>query len=177
MEFLNNGGIWVYIFIFLGKIIEVAISTLRMVLISRGERTMGSFIAFFEMILWLIITALVLTDIYTDTYKLLVLALAFAVGNYVGSWLEGKLAFGLSTIEVISHENEQYKELLEQLRASNLAVTVLNGEGKEGTKKVMLIHLKRSRISNTVRLIQSIQKNCVITITDVKFVRGGFIRK
>lgn len=177
MEFLNNGGIWVYIFIFLGKIIEVAISTLRMVLISRGERTMGSFIAFFEMILWLIITALVLTDIYTGTYKLLVLALAFAVGNYVGSWLEGKLAFGLSTIEVISHENEQYKELLEQLRASNLAVTVLNGEGKEGTKKVMLIHLKRSRISNTVRLIQSIQKNCVITITDVKFVRGGFIRK
>jgi len=37
-----------YLFITFLKIIEVSISTVRIVLITKGERKIGSFIAFFE---------------------------------------------------------------------------------------------------------------------------------
>lgn len=40
-----------YFIILLGKIIEVTISTIRIVLISKGERKIGSILAFFEIAL------------------------------------------------------------------------------------------------------------------------------
>ncbi len=100
----------------------------------------------------------------------------FAVGNYIGSWLEGKLALGLSTIQVISSV-DCTENIVEELRKNNLAVTVLDGEGKEGGRKILMIHLKRNRIAATVKLINSLAETCVITVTDVKVLRGGFIKK
>ena len=96
MDFLMNGdNIWVYFVIFFGKILEVTISTLRLVLINRGERVKGSLLAFFDVLTWLLITGSVLSDFGDNIAKIIVFCLAFAVGNYMGSWLESKLAFGI----------------------------------------------------------------------------------
>ena len=42
--FLSSGSFWVYIVIFFGKVLEVSLCTLRIVLINRGERVKGSLI-------------------------------------------------------------------------------------------------------------------------------------
>ena len=89
--FLATGTIWVYLVIFFGKIVEVSLGTLRIVLINRGERLIGSLIALIEISLWLIIAGNVLSDYQSDPFKMLAYALAYALGNYVGSWLEERL--------------------------------------------------------------------------------------
>lgn len=58
--FLSSGSFWVYIVIFFGKVLEVSLCTLRIVLINRGERVKGSLIAIIEITLWLIIASSVL---------------------------------------------------------------------------------------------------------------------
>jgi uncharacterized protein YebE (UPF0316 family) len=50
----------IYLFIILFKIVEVSISTVRIVLITKGERKIGAFIAFFEVSLWVILVSTVL---------------------------------------------------------------------------------------------------------------------
>ena len=52
----------VYICIFLGKILEVTLCTLRIVLINRGERAIGALLALIEITLWLIIAGNVLSN-------------------------------------------------------------------------------------------------------------------
>ena len=84
-QFLATGTIWVYLVIFLGKIVEVSLGTLRIVLINRGERLIGSLIALIEISLWLIIAGNVLTNYQSDPLKMVAYALAYAMGNYVGS--------------------------------------------------------------------------------------------
>ena len=177
MEFLFGKSVFVYLFIFFGKILEVALGTSRMVLITKGERTKGSVIAFFEIVLWLVITGTVVVGLRDDPMKALVFALAFAAGNYLGSWLEDKLAFGLSTIEVIAPEGACVDDMLQSLRSNNFAVTVVNGEGKDGKRKLLLMHLRRKRLQQAVRLINGIKSDCLITVTDVRLVRGGYIVK
>ncbi len=177
MEFLFGKSVFVYLFIFFGKILEVALGTSRMVLITKGERTKGSVIAFFEIVLWLMITGTVVAGLRDDPMKALVFALAFAAGNYLGSWLEDKLAFGLSTIEVIAPEGACVDAMLHSLRSNNFAVTVVNGEGKDGKRKLLLMHLRRKRLQQAVRLINGIKSDCLITVTDVRLVRGGYIVK
>lgn len=175
MDFLTSDSVWMYLFIFFGKIIEVSVATIRIVLINRGERTKGSIIAFVEIVLWIFITGTVLADFRNNPLKIVVFSLAFAIGNFVGSWLESKIALGLSTIQVITCN--PHEELVNTLRANNLAVTVMDGEGKEGPRKILLIHLKRNRIASTVKLINKTSANCVVSVSDVKMLRGGFIKK
>ena len=66
MDFLQNMGAGIYFVIFFGKILEVTVSTLRSVLINRGERVKGTIIAFFDILLWLIITGTVLHGYQDD---------------------------------------------------------------------------------------------------------------
>lgn len=176
MDFLDNLGIGIYFVIFLGKILEVTLSTLRNVLINRGERKIGSFIAFFEILVWLFITGTVLNGFQEDFIRVIVFAFAFAFGNYLGSWLEGKLAFGLCSIQVIVPDNEESNILINVLRDADFAVTIIKGEGKDGHRDLMVLHLLRKRIPKATEIIQSHLKNAVIIINDVKSLKGGYIK-
>ncbi len=177
MDFFSSDSPWVYLAIFVGKNIEVTFATLRIVLINRGERLKGSFVAFFEVLLWLLVTGSVLVGL-DDWKRILVFALAFATGNYLGSWLEAKLAFGLCSIQVIAPKNEASAALVETLRDQDFAVTVVDGEGKLNKRSVMLLHLKRRRIQEAVGLIKASNiNNLMITINDTKVIRGGYIKK
>ncbi|NLL46835.1 MAG: hypothetical protein GX250_08565 [Clostridiales bacterium] len=177
MAFLEQGGIWVYLFIFIGKILEVSVSTIRLVLINRGERLKGSIIAVFEMLLWLLITSTVLKGFQDDIIRVFIFALAFASGNYVGSWMEDKLAFGLCSVQVIVPDSEQSCDLAAKLRGRNFAVTEIKGRGKDGDRELMILHIKRKRIREATDIIRSSLSNAVIVVNDSKIIHGGFIRK
>lgn len=172
-----NDGIWVYFFIFFGKIFEVTVATVRIVLISRGERVKGASIAFVEIVLWLLITGTVLTGFKDDMVRVLVFAVAFALGNYLGSWLEDRLAFGLCSIQIIAPEDEKSHELVGLLRNNNFAVTTVKGRGKDGERELMMLHIKRKRIPEAVGLVKDNLENAVIVVNDAKVIHGGFIRK
>ena len=176
MEFLDNLGIGIYFVIFFGKILEVTFSTLRNVLINRGERKIGSFIAFFEVLIWIFITGTVLTGFQDDILRVIVFAIAFSIGNYLGSWLEGKLAFGLCSIQVIVPDNEQSHELIHTLREADFAVTIIKGEGKDGERDLIVLHLLRKRIPKATEIIQNNLQNAVIIINDVKSLKGGYVK-
>ncbi|MFA5468633.1 MAG: DUF5698 domain-containing protein [Sphaerochaetaceae bacterium] len=177
MGFLQNLGIGIYFVIFFGKILEVTVSTLRMVLINRGERVKGTIIAFFDILLWLIITGTVLQGYQEDPLRIVVFALAFSVGNYMGSWFEDKLAFGLSSIQVIVPESEESKALADILREENFGVTVVKGSGRYGQRDILLLHLKRKRITEAASIINETLPGAVIVINDSRGISGGYIAR
>ncbi|MDF2820458.1 MAG: hypothetical protein K0R15_899 [Clostridiales bacterium] len=177
MDFLSEGSIWIYIFIFFGKILEVTVATVRVVLINRGEKEKGSILAFFEILLWLFITGTVLVGFQDDIIRIIVFAVAFALGNYLGSILESKLAFGLCSIQVIVPEGDQSQELVSLLRANDFAVTILKGRGKDGERDLMVLHILRKRVPKAVTIIKSYLNNAVIIVNDVKSLHGGYFKK
>ena len=173
-SFLNSDSIWIYVFIFFGKIIEVSTSTLRLVLISRGERTVGSIVAIVEIALWLVVTGTVLTGFQTDLMKVIVFVAAFAIGNFIGSWLEEKLALGLSQIQVIVHAKDDECKLVDVLREKGFGVTTLEVYGMEDTRYMLWLILKRKMAKETLALIEKTCSNALITIGDVE-AKGGYI--
>lgn len=177
LDFFTGSSIWVYFFIFFGKIIEVAIATLRIVLISRGERLVGSIVAFFEILLWITITGTVLINFQKDLIKVGVFAFSFAIGNYIGSWLESKLAFGLCSIQVIMPEHKSAYELVDCLRGENFGVTILDGKGKDGERKLLIVNSRRKRMAQCMKIITDKTDDAVVTVSDLKIAKGGYIKK
>ncbi len=177
MDFLQESSVLMYFVIFFGKILEVSVSTTRMVMINRGERVKGAIIAFFDILLWLLITGTVLVGFREDPLRLVVFALAFSVGNYMGSWFEDKLAFGLSSIQVIVPECAESVTLANTIRDHKFAVTVLKGTGKNGNREVLLLHLKRKRITEAINIIKTHFPAAVIVVNDSRAITGGYIIK
>lgn len=166
-----------YLIIFFAKILEVSLMTVRTVLITRGEKLFGSIIGFVEVIIWLYLISTVLVGINEEPIRMIVYSLGFASGNYIGSILEEKLALGLLTINVIVNE-EHSEEVIEILRGMNIGVTVMNAEGKDNLKKVLIVFVKRKRKNEITKVIENMNKSCVISISDTKAIYGAYgIRK
>ncbi|PKM70762.1 MAG: hypothetical protein CVU93_00425, partial [Firmicutes bacterium HGW-Firmicutes-18] len=89
---LTELGVLSYFIIFFAKIIEVSMSTIRIMFVAKGERGKAAIIAFFEIFIWIIIVSSVLTGLNEDPIRALVYCAAFAIGNYMGVFIESKLA-------------------------------------------------------------------------------------
>lgn len=168
----------VYFCIFVGKMLEVALCTLRMVLINRGERLIGAVIALIEITLWLIIAGNVLSNYQSDPWKMVAYALAYSIGNYIGSWLEERLAFGLCSLQCVVMDAETADKIGAALRSHGFGLTEMKVIGRDDNDRYMLMStLRRKLAPEAIELIQSVAPNAVITVSDVKSLRGGYMRQ
>lgn len=164
-----------YAFIFFARICDVSLATMRTLMVVRGQRIYAALIGFFEVIIYII----ALNEIFgnlDNPLNLIFYAAGFATGNYVGSFLEEKLAVGIYTVQVITLKTPL--ELTEKLRNMGYGVTVLEGSGREGTRYILQIILRRNQFECLRREIDAWDKDVFWTIFDARCTRGGiFTRK
>ncbi|HWQ97530.1 MAG TPA: DUF5698 domain-containing protein [Clostridia bacterium] len=175
--FAKGSTIWVYLFIFFGKILEVSFGTLRLVLINRGERTIGAIIAVIEITLWLVIASSVLTGFKDDFLKGVVYAVAFACGNYIGSWLDELLAFGLSSMQVVLPDLASAKEAEERLRAKGFGMTTIDVHGRDNDRSMLIMTMQRKRLPEALAILEEQCNGAVVTVSDIKTQRGGYLER
>ncbi len=169
---LNLNPILLYFLIFTGKIIEVGMATVRIVLITKGEKLKGSVIGFFEVLLWVAITATVLVDIAEDPFKVVVVSLAFAAGNYFGSIVENKLNIGTVKIEAVVKKTEG-KRISRAMREMGFALTAIDAYGRDERREILYMHVPRKYMEKATRVLREMQADAVITINDIRPLFGG----
>lgn len=171
-------SVWIYIIIFFGKMLEVSTSTLRIVLINRGIRLLGSMLAMLEILLWLVITSTVLASFKTDPLKMVVYALAFGCGSFLGSWLDEKLAFGLSSVQVVIQDTEAAQSLMNIMREKGYGISSMDVKGIDNVTHHMLVTMvHRKMVKSAIEIINKQCPNAVITVSDVKVQKGGYLTR
>ena len=87
--------------IFFARIMDVSLGTVRTIVVFRGHRLLAAVIGFFEIIIWVVAAGQVLQNL--DAWYLVVAyAGGFGAGNYIGIWMESKLAIGREMVSAIS---------------------------------------------------------------------------
>ena len=165
-------NVLIYFAILFFKVIEVSIGTIRIVMITKGERLYGALLGFFEVIIRIGLVSTVLKDVTDDPIKVFIYAAGFAIGNYTGSILEQRIGIGNVRVEAIV-EDHQGDILANNVRLEGYAVTVMEGSGMSHNRKVLLMNIKRKDYEKVVNIIRSIQNNVVITMNDIRPVYGG----
>ena len=159
MEFFNEHKLLLYVLIFFGKIIGSMIGVLWLILVNRGEKFKAAFVSFFEVGLWLLVAGTVLIGFQEDLIKCAIYVVATAVGIYLGTLVEERLALGICSIQVIlaqenlAHTNEA-EELASKLRRNDFAVTLMEGKGITGKRDILVLHVKRKLIKRALQLIR-----------------------
>lgn len=93
-----------YLIIFLLKLIENALATLRLILVANGKKIIGSILMFIITIIWVLSATYVVIKV--NVLNMISFALGAAMGSYVGSIIEEKLALGNIVISFIANFNE-----------------------------------------------------------------------
>lgn len=159
-----------YFLIFSARVIDVSCATLRMLLLVRGKRLHAATIGFFEVIIYILALGYVVERL-NDPFSIIIYGLGFASGNVMGSLIEEKMALGNLTVQVITMKESS--DLVEMLREQGFGVTILQGEGREGTHAVLHIILSRKRLNELLALIEKSDKDAFITVLDTRTTRGG----
>lgn len=162
--------------ILIAKVVEVTLTTLRIILLNKGFRIQATIISFFEIMIWVFVASTVLNGIAEDPVRGLIYGLGFALGVYVGSIIEEKLAFGRVLLQVIVDE-ELEENVVSALRESKYAVTVMEGKGKDSKKAVLFMFLNRKKKEVAIDIILNHCPKAVVVANDVSTLKGGFFNK
>jgi len=158
--------------ILLAKIIEVSLTTLRMVFVSKGEKRLASVIGFVEVTIWLKVASVVLVNINEHPAKMFVYALGFAIGNYIGLTIEDKLGLGYSKIQIIT-DIDNGEDLANSIRELGRAVTIIKGEGRDTKKAVLTTYVRRKDKDDLLKKIDA-NKVGIVTVSETQKIYGGF---
>ena len=160
-------------FIFLARIADVSMGTMRTILLVKGQRRIASILGFFEVMIYLIVLGKVVGNI-DNPILILAYCLGYAAGNIFGSKIEEKLSIGRVVAQVIV--KDMLEELVESLRASGFGVTIFEGEGREGKSYMLNIILNRKQVRKLNEIIDGCNCGAFITTMDVRSSFGGYFQ-
>lgn len=170
-EFYADHAAWLLpAFIFLARVLDVSIGTLRIVFLSRGMRILAPLCGFFEVLIWLIAISRIMDNL--DSWvNYISYAGGFAAGNYVGMYIENRLAMGYLSVMIITQKEATV--LLQQLRKQHFGVTQVGARGAQGKVRIIYLIIKRKDLPQVTRIIKKSQPDAFSVVNDVRYAAGG----
>lgn len=156
--------------IFLARIVDVSISTLRLMFLARGAKMQAALTGFFEALLWIIIVSQIIKNL-DNVMCLIAYAAGFAAGTMVGMKIEERLALGKVVVRIITAKPAD--ELLAALHEAKYGVTSLPAEGAKGPVRLIFMAIKRSDLPQVIDLVQKFNPKAFYTVEDIRYVSEG----
>lgn len=157
--------------IFVLRIVDVSLGTLRLLLVTRGQRLPASLLGFVELLVWLVAAGAAIRN-FTSPLHLFGYAGGFGAGTWVGMWLESRFPLGMASVQAYCKGRES--GLAEALRALGRGVTELEGEGLEGPVDVVSTVVPRRAVPLVIATIEARDPDAFITVQDAHVRRGWF---
>lgn len=168
------------VLIFLARIADVSIGTLRIMTVGRGMRALSSILGFFEVLIWLAAISQIVNNL-TSWENYIAYALGFASGTWIGMTIERKLSLGMLLVRVIIPRGPN--GLFTELQEKEYRVTALDGEGATGPVRILFTIVKRSRLNKLMAIIKAHDPNAYYSVEDVRTAtdpvasQGAFVTK
>lgn len=156
--------------IFLSRIMDVTIGTIRIVMVSKGQKVWAPMLGFFEVLIWLLAISRIFENL--DNWMCyFAYAAGFAAGNYIGLRLEERLAMGIVKIQIFARKSPE--ELILNLKNAGYGITHHQAMG--GSENVSIIYsiIKRTEVHQVEDIIKATNPKAFYSVEDVKSVTHG----
>lgn len=156
--------------IFLARICDQSIGTMRIIFVSKGKRNIAPILGFFEVLIWITAISKIMQNL--DNYvNYIAYAAGFATGNLVGMILEEKLAMGIQMIRVFA--NERGQELVQTLNENGYGATYVEAHGARDKVHLIYTIVHRNELSRVIEVIKTFNPKAFYTIEDVRAANEG----
>ena len=167
---------WVLIplLICLARIVDVTIGTLRIIFVSKGMRVLAPVLGFFEVIIWLVAIGQIFQNL-SNWVNYIAYGAGFAMGNFVGIYIEGKISLGYTLVRIITRRSAT--QLKEYLRESRYRFTMVDGVSDWGKVSIIYMPLRRRDVPEVIGMVKRYNPKAFYTVEEVKSVSGDVFRE
>ena len=158
------------VLIFLARICDVTLDTLRIIYVSRGMKFLAPAIGFVEVLIWLVAITQIFKNL-SNPICYVAYAGGFAMGNFIGIIIEEKMAIGTVVIRIITQKDAE--ALIGCLKENRYGVTHVDAQGAMGQVKIIFTIVKRKSIDSVLEIVRGCNPQAFYTIEDVRSVRKG----
>lgn len=156
--------------VFFARVMDVTLGTLRIIFISRGKKNVAPVLGFFEVFIWITIVSQIVSHAH-NILAYVAYAAGFAAGNYVGMYIEGRIAVGTQVVLAIVQDHAT--PLIAHLRASGYGVTAVDGAGATGAVKLIYTIVRRKCLEDVLSIIHETHPTAFLSIQDVNSTQAG----
>ena len=157
--------------IFFARMVDMTLGTIRIIFVARSMKTIAPIVGFFESLIWLFAISQIIMNL-SNLATYIAFAAGFAAGNYVGIYLESKLAVGLLSIRAVTTNDAS--DLINYLREHNFGVTSVSALGVTGRVRLIISVIKRKDLEEYIKIVKQFNPKAFISIEDVRSVQEGF---
>ncbi len=154
------------------RLLDVPLSTLRVVMMVRGARREATLLAFFEALIWITAVSQVFKRL-DSPLAMVAFAAGFSAGTAVGMAIEAWLAPGHLLVRVITRRDPE--ALVRRLRNEGFGLTLVRGEGQEGKVAILFLVVPRRRVRMLLRLLSEHDPKAFVTFENVQRAMGGHV--
>jgi uncharacterized protein YebE (UPF0316 family) len=173
MSFLDSPAyVWLVLpaLVFLARVTDVTLGTLRIIFISRGKKYLAPLLGFVEVFIWITVVSQIVSHAH-NIVAYLAYAAGFAAGAFVGMYIENRLAIGTQVILAIVQDNSQ--RLIAHLHTAGYGVTCVEGEGANGPVKLIYTVIPRRNFEEVLSIIHTTHPNAFLSVQDVSSTQAG----
>lgn len=156
------------ILIFIARILDVSLQTIRIIAISRNIRWLAPLVGFFEVFIWLVAIGQIMKN-YSHILTYIAYAAGFATGTFIGMMITEKLSLGMVLIRIITQNGSD--ELKNSLKDNKYGFTALMGKGAEGPVEIIFTVVRRHRMEFVLSEIRSKLPKAFFTVEEVSQTR------
>lgn len=160
-------------FIFVLRVVGIAISTIRVLAMMRGKKAAAFIAGFFEVLTYVIAIAGVVNNL-DNVWNVLGYCLGFSVGTVAGMILDERTSTGFTNVRVISRYKAQ--KIVEVIHNEGFGATVGWGHGRGGTVGMIVAVVRRKEADKICEIIEQVDPTAFITIEDTRSVRRGYMQ-
>ena len=161
---------WGALLIFVLRIFDVSLDTMRVIFAIRGKRTIAGLLGFAQALIWIFAVGNAIRHL-DSVLHILGYAGGYAFGTWVGITIEQAIAYGVATIRVVSTKTGV--EIAEALRAKGYGVTEFPGFGRDGAVEIINSVVQRGQVDDVLAMIIERDPDAFVTVEEPKLLRGG----
>lgn len=158
--------------IFVLRVVNYAIGTVRMIAITRNLRILAALLAAIEALVFAVVIAGVVQDL-DNLINLFAYCAGAAVGSYVGMVIEARMVRGYMIANVFT--NGDGEQMAKQLRDAGFGVTTTESLGRDGVVMILRTVLDKREMKRFNTLVNEIKPGVFMVAEEARAVQHGWL--
>ncbi|MBN2499968.1 MAG: DUF2179 domain-containing protein, partial [Anaerolineales bacterium] len=156
--------------VFLARVLDVSLGTLRIIFISRGKKFLAPLFGFIETFIWIIAVSQIIRNVQ-GVWSYVAYAAGFATGTIVGMLIEDRLAIGTLILRTILPGD--VIALRDRLHSAGYGVTCVQGQGYQTGVTLVYTIIKRKNLQEVTAIIHQLHPAAFLSINELRSAEKG----
>lgn len=160
--------------VFFGRLVDVALGTIRTIISVKGKLKLSFIIGFIEALLYFLVVRRAFNNDINIIYVAISYAFGYALGILIGTYISHNLINDDLTLQAIVKKDN---DIIDYLRSKGYIVSILelNNPYDDFPKLLLFISIKHKKLKELTNIIYSNDKNAYLTINETKHIVRSFI--